>query len=178
MDRNIYQYYVEGGCEYNFLHSYMHAKNQDFLIRPGRIEILNPITERISDVKAMTIKKGTRVVLVFDTDVNSTSILEENIRTLKRVSGLSNKDIIFVMSVKCFEEELVFSSKKLNNIKGLIKLFNAEGVNAFKSEFTNCKNLVDKLSQTGFDIRLMWSRSAHKPFDQYPSGGNAIKYRR
>ena len=104
------------------------------MIRPGRIEILNPIAERISDVKAMTIKKGTRVVLVFDTDVNSASILEENIRTLKRVSGLSNKDILFIMSVKCFEEELVFSSRKLNRVKDLVRLFNAEGVNAYKSE--------------------------------------------
>ena len=53
MDRNIYQYYVEGDCEQNFLRSYMHAKTQDVLIRPGRIEVLNPVAERISNVKAI-----------------------------------------------------------------------------------------------------------------------------
>lgn len=175
MDRNIYQYYVEGDCEQNFLRSYMHAKNQDVLIRPGRIEVLNPVAERISSVKAMTIKKGTKVVLVFDTDVKNVSILEENVQTLRRVSGLTNKDILFVLSVKCFEDELVYSSRKLSNIKGLIDLFKAEGMNAFKSGFSNCKNLVDKLSQVGFDLRRMWTRAPQKPFDQYENSGRSIK---
>lgn len=155
----------------------MHAKNEEILIRPGKIEILNPVTEKISDVKALTIKKGTKVVLVFDTDIDNTLILEENIRTLRRVSGLTNKDIIFVMSLKCFEDELIFASSKISNIKGLIKLFNSEGLKAFKSDFSNCKNLIDKLKQVGFDIKLIWTRTPYRPFDKYENGGKAIKYK-
>lgn len=43
MDHGIYQYYVEGGCEYNFLHSYMHAKKRDFL---AVIHILEPVPKK------------------------------------------------------------------------------------------------------------------------------------
>ena len=175
MSKTVFQYYVEGECEANFLNTFMHAKNKAFLIRPGRIEKLNPVTEKISGVKAMTIKKGTKVVFVFDTDLENISILEENVKTLKRVAKLTNKDILFVMSVKCFEDELVVSCKNINNVKALIKHFGSQGLSAYKTDFSKCKNLEDKLKQAGFDMKLMWSRPADKPFDKYENSGDAIK---
>ena len=175
MRRMVFQYYAEGECEMNFLNTFMHAKNKTFLIRPGRIEKLNPVTEKISDVKAMTIKKDTKVVFVFDTDLERISILEENVKTLKRVARLTNKDILFVMSAKCFEDELVFSCQNISNIKALIKHFGSQGLNAYKTDFSKCKNLEDKLKQAGFDMKLMWSRPVNKPFDKYENSGEAIK---
>lgn len=177
MGKSLFQYYVEGECEISFLYSFMHAKNEECIIRPGKIEKLNPVSERISAVKAMNVKKGTKVVFVFDTDIGNTSILEENVRMLKKVAGLTNKDILFVMSVKRFEDELVFSSKSISGVKGLIRLFGSEGVNAYKSDFSKCKNLVDKLKRIGFDIKLMWTRTPDKPFDKYENGGTAIRER-
>lgn len=175
MDRRVFQYYVEGECEKNFLNSFMHAKNSEYIIHPGRIEKLNPISSRISDTKARTIKRDTTIVFVFDTDIESTSILEENIKTLNRIAYVDVKDIIFLMSVKRFEEEIVYSCKKVSDIKGLIKLFNSQGLTAFKTDFLTCKNLEDKLRQAGFDISVMWTRSAQKPFDKYANGGKLVK---
>ena len=175
MDRRVFQYYVEGECEKNFLNSFMHAKNSEYIIHPGRIEKLNPITSRISDTKARTIKRDTTIVFVFDTDVESTTILEENIKTLKRIAYIDVKDIVFLMSIKRFEEEIVYSCKKISDIKGLIKLFNSQGLTALKTDFLNCKNLEDKLKQVGFDISVMWTRPAKKPFDEYVNGGKYVK---
>ena len=173
--RDLFQFYVEGECEINFLRTFMHTKNTDFIIRPGRIEKLNPVSERISSVKAMTIKKGTKVVFVFDTDVNNLIILEENIKTLKKAAGLSDKDIFLVMSVKCFEDELVLSCKGISGIRGLVKLFDSEGITSFKSDFSKCKNLEEKLKQGGFDIKLIWTKKPNKPFDKYENNRKSIK---
>lgn len=175
MDRRLFQYYVEGECEKNFLNSFMHAKNSAFIIHPGKIEKLNPITSRISDTKARTIKRDTTIVFVFDTDIENISILEENIKTLKRIAYIEVKDIIFLMSVKRFEEEIVYSCKNISDIKGLIKLFNSQGLTALKTDFLTCKNLEDKLRQAGFDISTMWIRSANKPFDKYVNGGKHVR---
>lgn len=175
MDRRVFQYYVEGECEKNFLNSFMHAKNSEYIIHPGRIERLNPITSRISDTKARTIKRDTTIVFVFDTDVESTSILEENIKTLNRIAYIDVRNIIFLMSVKRFEEEIVYSCKNISDIKGLIRLFNSQGLTALKTDFLNCKNLEDKLKQAGFDISVMWTRLAKEPFDKYPNGGKYVK---
>ena len=175
MDRRVFQYYVEGECEKNFLNSFMHAKNSAFIIHPGRIERLNPITSRISDTKARTIKRDTTIVFVFDTDIENISILEENIKTLNRIAYIDTKDIIFLMSVKRFEEEIVYSCKNIHDVKGLVKLFNSQGLTALKTDFLNCKNLEDKLKQAGFDISVMWTRSVKKPFDKYTNGGKLVR---
>lgn len=175
MDRKVYQYYVEGECEKNFLSSFMHARNSEYIIHPGKIEKLNPITSKISETKARTIKRDTRIVFVFDTDVENISILEENIKTLNRIAYIKDKDIVFLMSVKKFEEEIVFSCENIKDVKGLIKLFNSQGLSAFKTDFSHCKNLEDKLKQAGFDIKAMWVRSVGKPFDKYENGGKHIK---
>ena len=171
MDRRLYQYYVEGECEKNFVMTFTHAKNSEYILRPGKVERLNPITSKISETKARTIKRDTKIVFVFDTDVENTSILEENIRTLNRIAHVNDDDIIFLMSIKKFEEEIAFSCNDIQGVKGLIKLFNSQGTSAFKTDFSNCKNLEDKLRQVGFDIKLMWTRNANKPFDKYKNGG-------
>ena len=175
MDRRVYQYYVEGECEKNFLSSFMHAKSSEYIIHPGKIEKLNPVTSKISETKARTIKRDTRIVFVFDTDVENTLILEENIKTLKRISFIESKDIIFLMSIKRFEEEIVFSCNSIKDVKGLIKFFNSQGLSAFKTDFSHHKNLEDKLKQAGFDIKLMWNREANTPFDKFFNGGKQIR---
>lgn len=175
MDRRLYQYYVEGECEKNFVMTFTHAKNSEYILHPGKVERLNPITSKISETKARTIKRDTKIVFVFDTDVENASILEENIRTLNRIAHVNDDDIIFLMSIKKFEEEIAFSCNDIQGVKGLIKLFNSQGTSAFKTDFSNCKNLEDKLRQAGFDIKLMWTRKANKPFDKYKNGGKQVR---
>lgn len=155
--------------------SFTHAKNSEYILHPGKVEKLNPITSKITETKARTIKRDTKIVFVFDTDVESTSILEDNIKTLNKFAHVDNEDIVFLMSVKTFEEEIAFSCKDIRDIKGLIKLFNSQGTSAFKTDFSNCKNLEDKLKQVGFDIKLMWTRAATKPFDKYTNGGKQVR---
>ena len=179
MGRNdLLQYYAEGECEMNLLRTFMHAKKGDCLIRPGRIEKLNPVAEKISRVKAMTIRKGTRVALVFDTDIDNTAILEENVKTLKEVAGLGEKDIYFLMAVNRFEEELVFSCGSINSVKTLICQFGSQGTKSFKADFCNCRNLEEKMRSLGFDLKKMWTRSPNKPFDRFQNCGKSIKFNR
>ena len=170
----LFQYFVEGECEANLLSALVHAKDSKYRIHPGKIERLNPVLERISPVKAMTIKKGTTVVLVFDTDIDQDGILLENVRTLKRVACLDQRHLLFLMSVRYFEEELVFACDCVNSVKELIHLFGARGMESFKTDFCNCRNLEDKLSRFGFKRDRMWARSASKPFDRFENGGKRI----
>ena len=65
----LYHYFVEGECEEAFLKALMHSSECEYDICLGIIEVLNVIYQKISRSKALTLKKGTTVVFVFDTDI-------------------------------------------------------------------------------------------------------------
>lgn len=175
MGRRLFQYFVEGECEKNFISSFIHAQKSDLMLQPGKIEKLNPVTQKISEAKALTINNDTKVVFVFDTDIQNTQILDANIETLKDIAGLEDDDIILVMSVKNFEEELIYSAVKFKNIN---QLFSTKGIHAFKKEFANCKNIEDKLLALGFDLKLIWARQPNGNFNNYKNNSKLIKIKK
>ena len=94
----LFHYFVEGECEAVLLKAFMHAEEKEYGIYPGKIEILNTLYQKISPAKAMTLKKGTTVVLVYDTDVRKTDVLEDNIEIIvkqnQNIFWSFNKEII------------------------------------------------------------------------------------
>lgn len=165
-----YQYYVEGECEKNFLKALMYIKSYGFV--EGRVEILNFVNTKLSYAKAKTIKRETKVVIVFDTDTTSADILFENLETLKKASGIKQKDIFLIPSVNNFEDELVCSCSKIKNINDLFK---TRGIDEFKKKFIKHKDLFSKLKDAGFDINKMWIKTARPPFDVIKNDAHKIK---
>ena len=88
----IYQYYVEGEDERSLLNI---LKLDLRCIESGKIDKFNVIQSRFTTARMRTLKTGTTVVLVYDTDVEmNTKILDENIAFLKRQKGIKEVSII------------------------------------------------------------------------------------
>ena len=64
-----YLYFVEGECEKKFLKSFMYRDDYEF--EPGKVEVFNFINSKMSKPQARAIRKGTKIVIVFDTDVEN-----------------------------------------------------------------------------------------------------------
>lgn len=110
----IYQYYVEGEDERSLLNT---LKLDLRCIESGKIDKFNVIQSRFTTARMRTLKTGTTVVLVYDTDVEmNTKILDENIAFLKRQKGI--KEVICIPQVRNLEDELV----RACNIKNIVDL--------------------------------------------------------
>lgn len=152
--RNKLQYFVEGECEKCFIKTFIHANKSKYKLSPGKVEVFNVACERLTQAKARSIDNETRVVLVFDTDMKNLDIFEENIDVLRRYAGLEMSDILLVMSIRNFEEEIV-SASDLKTKNKLINLFSAKGIDDMKSKFISVTNLEAKLLGVNFDLFKM-----------------------
>ena len=74
-------YFVEGQCEQKIVEA---LKEEPQRLRSGKVKVLNPITQEIPSSVLLTIKKGSVVVLVFDTDIPVTEQLKNNIRRIRK----------------------------------------------------------------------------------------------
>lgn len=172
MSGELIHYFVEGECEKAFISAFIHASKGEYKLAPGKVEIFNVVTEKISPMKAMSIKRGTKIVFVYDTDVRSIDIFENNINVLKKHAGISLNNIIFVPSVRNFEEEIVRSCSDLKNINDL---FGTKGIDEFKRKFINHRGIVSKLLSMGFDLSKMWNQMPDNLFAKYINKSKQIK---
>lgn len=83
MRSKFVQYYVEGKDEEKLIHV---LKTDLCVIRPGKVQRLNVIEHLLTDAQLMTLRSGTMVVLIFDTDTKHTNILSSNLEKLKKGS--------------------------------------------------------------------------------------------
>ena len=60
------------------------------LIKPGKVQVLNVVTEEITDLRLRALSPGTTVVLVFDVDAGNVDILNRNIKKLTKCSSISD----------------------------------------------------------------------------------------
>ncbi len=167
-DVNI-QYYVEGEDEKKLLEV---LKNKLKVIKPGKVLKLNVVTKRISDAVLRTLKNGTIVVLVFDTDTKDLDILEQNIKKLKEYRFISS--VIAIPQVPNLEGELIHSC----NIKRITELLNSRSKSEFKSDLIHVSNLDSKLIEHGFDIKLFWNQQPKPPYHQILNEAYKIKIER
>lgn len=160
------RYYVEGECEKRLIE----VLKSDFrLIRPGKVEVFNPITHRFTSARLMLISPNTTVVMVFDTDVKKTEVFDENLHMLRRSSRVS--DVITVLQVKNFEDEIIRCCK-INNVT---QLFGSKSKKDFKTDFINTTNLKRTLINKGFNIDQLWNQNDSENYLELRNGGTRIK---
>ena len=160
------QYYVEGDDEKKLLNV---LKTQLKLIRPGKIQKLNVISEYITDVMLRTLKKDTWVVLVFDTDTNQVDILQKNIKKLNQCPYVAK--VITIPQVRNLEDELLRSCK----IRKITELLNSRSVSKFKSDLIHISNLDAKLLEHQFNINNFWSQTPPSPYQAISNESQTIK---
>ena len=167
-----FRYFVEGPCEEKLIKSFMYQPGSHFL--EGRVEVRNLINAKMTKAFARTIERDTKIIIVVDTDVENTSLLDENINVLIDVSHVKREDIYLVLSVNNFEEEMLRSCDSISSIH---QLFSTKGINEFKNKFINHKNLEKKLLNAGFDIDKIWVSKPSNSFSKYNNDGTKIKIR-
>lgn len=143
------------------------------MVVPGKVAVFNVIQNVLSIQRILSIKTGSTIIFVYDTDIKDDSKLKENISILKRY-GFNN--IIHIQQVSNFEDEILYCS----NIKSINQIFNTEGIDEFKQRFIHSKNIINKLETIGFDINKIWTRKDNTlPFSKYVKNyGNDIIKRR
>lgn len=165
--RNVnVQYYVEGEDEKKLVNT---LKNELCVIVPGKVQRLNVIESKISDNILRTIKKGTVVVLVFDTDTNSVNMLKNNIKKLNECKFISK--VIAIPQVPNLEKELIRSC----NINKITELLNSRSEKDFKSDLIHITNLGSKLREHNFDIKLFWNQQPSSPYEDINNESGLIK---
>lgn len=166
---NYYHYFVEGETDEKMI-SILKTNFQH--IHPGKVEIVNVVTNKIKNSMIMKLKKRTIVVLVFDTDRVETSVLKDNINFLIKQRNVISS-VICIPQCKNLEDELVYSC----NISRIKVLTNSKSNKDFKKDFLHIsdQNAVSRLEINGFDIKKLWSRSPDYPYQDIPNRALLIK---
>lgn len=164
--RGNYQYYVEGEDEKCILE----VLKRDFgCIASGKIDKFNMIQNRFTVARIRPLKQGTIVVLVYDTDVENTEILRQNIDFLRKQSGVG--DVICIPQVKNLEDELLFACQ----IKSIEELTHSRTKTNYKRDLINCTNLAERLKKCNFDISKLWCRVPMNKFQEFGNDADEIK---
>ena len=98
----IYKYFVEGECEEKLINTLKQPPIN--LLLPGKVEVFNFITKKITRQRISVLEPKTTIILVYDIDVEQTDILEYNIKLLNKFGF---KTIHHIQSIKKFEDEIV-----------------------------------------------------------------------
>ena len=101
MSDYLYHYYVEGENEEKIVNA---LKAELRCIKPGKVTVFDVVKRKLTKERLMRLKKGTIVVLVFDTDTDSADILKMNLEFLSKQSFI--KKTICVTQVENLEDEL------------------------------------------------------------------------
>lgn len=102
--KDVYQYFVEGDDEKRLIEV---LKTDMRLIQPGKVQVVNVVQERLTDLKLRVLSEGTILIFVFDTDSGNIDILNENIKKAKKSSRV--KKVYCITQVKNIEDELIRS---------------------------------------------------------------------
>lgn len=167
MKKNVpVQYFVEGEDEKKLIKT---LKDDLKLIEHGRVQVFNVIQNDISNIILRTFKKGTIVILIFDTDTNNSTVLNRNIQKLKKHSTVS--EVITIPQVRNLEDELKYSC----NIRRITDLLNSRSASEFKSDLIHITNLGSKLKEHSFDINRFWSRQPKSPYEHITNDADKVK---
>lgn len=166
---NYYHYFVEGETDEKMI-SILKTNFQH--IHPGKVEIVNVVTNKIKNSMIMKLKKRTIVVLVFDTDRVETSVLKDNINFLIKQRNVISS-VICIPQCKNLEDELVYSC----NISRIKVLTNSKSNKDFKKDFLHIsdQNAASRLEINGFDIKKLWSRNPDYPYQDIQNHALLIK---
>lgn len=159
-------YYVEGEDEQKLIDV---LKSKLRVIKPGKVQKLNVIEQKITYARLRTISRGTMIVLVFDTDTNNSDVLKENIKILESWSAIS--EVVTIPQFHNLEQELVNSC----NIKNITELLNSKSKTGFKNDIIHVSNLDKKLQEHEFNINVFWSKQPESPYDFIKNQSEKVK---
>lgn len=166
MKSKFVQYYVEGEDDKKVVDT---LKTKMGLIRPGKVQILNAVTEEITDLRLRALSSGTMVVFVFDTDAGSVQILRKNLKKLQACKAVS--EVVTIPQVSKLEDELIRSC----NIKQIKELLNSQSNDDFKSDVIRVSNFDAKLREHNFNMDCFWSSSPPPPYQNIENMAAKIK---
>ena len=169
MRTKLIQYYVEGADDKKVVDT---LKTKLGCIKPGKTQVLNVVTEEITQMHLRTLAPGTMVVLVFDTDAGSVEILKGNIRRLAKCKSVS--EIVTIPQVPRLEAELVRSC----DISKIEDLLNSKSEKDFKRDILHITNLDAKLVAHKFNIDLFWKGIAPYPYQDIQNQSVKIRMKK
>ena len=159
-------YLVEGDCEKTLINA---LKESPSMLKPGKIYIHNPVSTILTKGLIMTFAPTSDIVLVFDTDVDETKILKENISRLIKYNA--SYKIITIPQVKNFEDEIF----RATNVSTPTELTNSKSLSDFKRDFINVGNCRQLLSKHRFNINDLWIKTPTNLFSDIKQMSNMIK---
>ena len=166
MKSKYVQYYVEGTDDKKVVDT---LKTKMGCIKPGKTQVLNVVTDVITQMHLRSLQPGTMVVLVFDTDAGSVEVLKSNIRRLQGCKSIT--EIVIIPQVPRLEMELVRSC----NINKIEELLNSRSERDFKRDVLRVTNLDSKLKEHQFNPHLFWNSVAPAPYQCFPNQAWKIK---
>ena len=166
MKSKYIQYYVEGEDEEKLIRT---LKTDLMCIKPGKVQKFNVVDCELTDARLASLRPKTMVVLIFDTDTGSSSILAKNLKKLKGCPNVS--EIITIPQVPNLEGELIRSC----NVKGITELLNSQSRDGFKTDFIHVTNLKAKLNEHKFSIRKLWTGKPKGPYKTIENEAERIK---
>ena len=142
-------YYVEGPCEQHLVDA---LKEEPAKLIPGKVKVSN-------------------VILMFDTDVEQTSILKKNLELLNRYCGKLH--IVFLPQVLNLEDELV----RCTDVKNVVELTHSCGVRNFKTDFCKlkAKDCRVMLERHGLKTENLWATKVPEIFSFIEVNSNQVK---
>lgn len=155
--KEIYQYFVEGDDEKRLIEV---LKTDMRLIQPGKIQVVNVVQEKLTDLKLRVLPEGVILVFVFDTDTGNVEILNENIQKAKKSSRV--KAVYCITQVKNIEDELIRST----DIRKIEELLGSKSKTDFKRDFIREKNLKQKLAAHSFNLNQLWCKEPQSPYEK------------
>ena len=164
--KDVYQYFVEGDDEKRLIEV---LKTDMRLIQPGKIQVVNVVQERLTDLKLRVLSEGTILIFVFDTDTGNIDILNENIKKAKKSSRV--KEVYCITQVKNIEDELIRST----DIKRIEELLGSKSKTDFKRDFIRERNLKQKLTVHSFDLNVLWCKEPQSPFENIRNDSGVVK---
>lgn len=161
-----YHYFVEGKNEDAVLKA---LKTDLQLIVAGKVQVFNIVEKKIDTLRLMSLKQGTTVVLVYDTDTGNTSILQDNILTIKKHSSV--KDVLCIPQVRNLEDELIRSCK----IREIKELTGSKSDKKYKRDLIRQSDLSRALRRHGFNFSDFWNTMPKNSFQKFGNDSDKIR---
>ena len=168
MKREQYHYFVEGEDDRKVVNT---LKTDLQWIKPGKVQVFNVIEEELTSLITRTLKPGTIVVLVFDTDTGKKNTMLKNIRFLQKDSNV--KQVLCIMQVKNLEDEFLRSCA-ISQIK---ELTGSKSNSDYKRDLLRQSNLADKLKKHQFQFEKFWN-SSDKVYESICNDSAQIKIKK
>lgn len=168
MKREQYHYFVEGEDDRKVVNT---LKTDLQWIKPGKVQVFNVIEEELTSLITRTLKPGTIVVLVFDTNTGKKNTLLKNIRFLQKDSNV--KQVLCIMQVKNLEDEFLRSCA-ISQIK---ELTGSKSNSDYKRDLLRQSNLADKLKKHQFQFEKFWN-SSDKVYESICNDSAQIKIKK